>query len=139
MAIITLAFVGLVVIGLIVGIKEGVVDRKSSESRYLQSLAHSSLIAEKTSPPPSSLLPSNMSATSVLLDDTSIAAAVTLNGDRNLFFQDHTGAIRQVTRDASKSIWVELGSPVPSGAKLHTPLAIVYSVVGGKDDVSGPH
>lgn len=35
MTMIIVAFVGLVVIGLIVGIKEGVGDRKSSESRYL--------------------------------------------------------------------------------------------------------
>lgn len=71
-----------------------------------------------------------------MLNDTSIAAAITLNGDRNLFFQDHTGAIRQATREASRGTWIELGSPVPSGARLHTPLAIVYSTVDGKDEVS---
>lgn len=71
-----------------------------------------------------------------MLNDTSIAAAITLNGDRNLFFQDHTGAIRHVTREASRGTWIVLGSPVPSGARLHTPLAIVYSNVDGKDEVS---
>lgn len=78
----------------------------------------------------------------VLLNDTSIAAIVTENGDRHIFFQDYVGAIRHALRPASSNTWATAHLPIPlkaNVAKMHTPLAVIpygdsvsinYSLIG---------
>lgn len=63
-----------------------------------------------------------------LLNDTSIAAIVTENGDRHIFFQDCVGAIRHALRRASSNTWATADLPIPlksKVAKMHTPLAVI--------------
>lgn len=64
---------------------------------------------------------------SILLNDTSIAATSAPNGNRHLFFQDYAGAIRHMIQykntELAKTWTMSLTSPLPSGAKLYTPLA----------------
>lgn len=64
----------------------------------------------------------------VLLNDTSIAAIVTENGDRHIFFQDYFGAIRHALRRASSNTWATTNLPIPmkaNVAKMQTPLAVI--------------
>ena len=77
-------------------------------------------------------------AVQFILNDTSLAALVLPNGDRQLFFQDSTGHIRRTGRTASNSQWstspwlnTSTGPydnvPVPIKPKDHSPLALGIS------------
>lgn len=59
-----------------------------------------------------------------LLNNTSIATDSDRMGNHHVFFQDSTGAVRHATRLIESNDWtIDTVSPVPSGAKMHTPLA----------------
>ena len=60
-----------------------------------------------------------------ILNDTSIAAITEQNGDRRLFFQDPSGAIRQAVYSASAKRWInDLGPSVIRNAKYLSPLSV---------------
>ena len=60
-----------------------------------------------------------------ILNDTSLAALVFTNSDRQLFFQDNTGLIRSAIRTAADNHW-SMGPniSVSSNVKKYTPLAV---------------
>lgn len=61
----------------------------------------------------------------MILNDTSLAAAVLANGDRQLYFQDTTGSLRRVTRTTSSNQWITNPGPIiSSGTRDNTPLAV---------------
>ncbi|KAL8792432.1 MAG: hypothetical protein Q9195_004965 [Heterodermia aff. obscurata] len=63
-----------------------------------------------------------------ILDDTAMAALALPNGDRRLFFQDLSGAIRQAFYSAASRQWrADVQHIVASNAKNHTPIAVVTS------------
>ena len=59
-----------------------------------------------------------------ILNGTSIAAISLTSKDRYLFFQDHTGDVRQAARTASKAQWATTSYIITSDAKMYTPLAV---------------
>ena len=70
----------------------------------------------------------NTSTTQNILNETSLAAAILVNGDRKLYFQDDSGLIRYAVRTASTNQWdtsphLNISSSGAS-AKYHTPLAV---------------
>lgn len=83
----------------------------------------------------------------VLLNDTSIAAIVTENGDRHIFFQDYVGAICHALRRASSNTWATFDLSISlkaNVAKMHTPLAVIpfgdsisknYSLIGFDNNI----
>ena len=61
-----------------------------------------------------------------ILNDTSIAALGLPNGNRQLFFQDLSGAIRQAIYSINSRGWrADVEYVVASDAKKNTPLAVV--------------
>lgn len=60
-----------------------------------------------------------------ILNDTSLAALIHTNGDRQLFFQDNTGLIRNAIRTSTDTQWI-MGPDinVSSNVKKYTPLAV---------------
>lgn len=62
-----------------------------------------------------------------ILDDTSLAALIHTSGDRQLFFQDNTGLIRNAIRTSEDTQW-SMGPDisVSSNVKKHTPLAVNF-------------
>ena len=74
---------------------------------------------------PTPRISTNVSTAQTILNDTSLAAVILANGDRQLYFQDNTGLIRYAVRTASTNQWDT--SPhlsFNSSAKNHTPLAV---------------
>lgn len=50
-------------------------------------------------------------------------------GNQHVFFQDSTGAVRHAIRLIQSNDWtIDKISPVPSGAKMHTPLAALIFI-----------
>ena len=91
-----------------------------------------SFSSSSSSPTPTpSLTRSSSSTTSTplltnerILDDTSIAAVNLSNGNRRLFFQDHSGDIRQASYTSSSKNWrAEIEPVVASDAKNYTPIS----------------
>ena len=83
-----------------------------------------------------------MPAAEYILNDTSLAALILSNGDRQLFFQDITGLIRRAVRTVSNGQWntspslnistdPSEGVPAP---KNNTPLTCTVS-----EDEYGPN
>ena len=67
-----------------------------------------------------------------VVNDSSLAAVITSDGVRHVFFQDTNGTIRQATRAvSSSSIW---GSPlnvaVASDARRYTPMSAIVRTYG---------
>lgn len=63
-----------------------------------------------------------------IVDDTSIAVLTLPNGDRHLFFQEHSGLIRQAYYSSTSREWrADSSNVVAANAKNHTPLAAVHS------------
>ena len=63
----------------------------------------------------------------VILKDTSLAALILTNGDRQLFYQDNTGSFRRVARSASTNQWGTSTLLDPGCyAKALTPLAVTF-------------
>lgn len=64
-----------------------------------------------------------------LLNNTSIATDSDSMGNQHVFFQDSTGAVRHAIRLIQSNDWtIDEISPVPSGAKMHTPLtALIFT------------
>ena len=61
-----------------------------------------------------------------IINDTSIAAVTLSNGDRRLFFQDLSGAIRQAFYSPATRVWrADINYVVASDARNHTPIAVV--------------
>ena len=57
-----------------------------------------------------------------------MAALALPNGDRRVFFQDHSGVIRQAFYSAASRQWrADVKYIVASNAKNHTPIAVVAS------------
>ena len=124
----------LVVTGLGLGLGLGLTQGKSNHP--LEPLT--TLRPQTTSyvPTSSSLYSSRASETPLpvlkqrILDDTSIGAVALPNGNRWLFFQDITGAIRHATFSAKAGVWQSsIKLEIISDAKNHTPLAVtnIYS------------
>ena len=59
-----------------------------------------------------------------ILNGTSLATISLYTKDRYLFFQDHSGIIRQAVRKDSNNEWTTISSIVASDAKNYTPLAV---------------
>lgn len=58
------------------------------------------------------------------MNDTSLTALISANGDRYLFFQDSEGSIRQTIHTANASQWIVDPNPVSnSDARTLTPMA----------------
>lgn len=86
------------------------------------------VLAQFHSPP----APSNSKITPQnILNDTSLAALMLSNGDRQLFFQDNTGLIRRALRSVSNGQWItspnlnasaNASSEINSNPKKYTPL-----------------
>lgn len=84
------------------------------------------LTPSSTSTALSKSTPTASSTPSKILNDTSIAAHHRPNGDRHLFFQDNTGAVRQAMYSKSLNQWIRtLDLVVTLDAKNHSPLAAV--------------
>ena len=58
-----------------------------------------------------------------IINTTSLAALTLKNGDRRLFFQDTSGAIKESTYTVSTGQWMtSVNNIVATNAKIHTPL-----------------
>lgn len=69
--------------------------------------------------------PVNSSLTQQIIDDSSLAATLTTNGDRHLFFQAPHGAIRRMIFTANEDQWIADPNPIAiSDAKMLTPIAV---------------
>lgn len=74
-----------------------------------------------------------------ILDDTSLAALALPNGDRRLFFQDLSGAIRQAFYSAASKQWrADVKHVAASNARNHTPIAVVESPTMSENSTNGP-
>lgn len=86
--------------------------------------------------------PNTTSIAQYILNDTSLAALVLPNGDRQLYFQDSSGSIRRAIRSASENQWtispsLDLNSYLDylSNPRNYTPLsATVYNAIEVADD-----
>ena len=59
-----------------------------------------------------------------MMDNTSIAAATLPNGDRNVFFQENSGAVRRTLYSIEENVWqAPVSMRIASDAKNNTPLA----------------
>ncbi|KAL8722590.1 MAG: hypothetical protein Q9225_000946 [Loekoesia sp. 1 TL-2023] len=88
-----------------------------------------------TSPTTSRQPPPTVLTGREILNDTSLAAIALANGDRRLFFQDHSGAIRQGYYSASTRTWrSDLSYVVAPNAKNNTPIAAVDDPLEEEDD-----
>ena len=62
-----------------------------------------------------------------IINDTSLAATILANGDRNLFFQDPQGVIRRVSRAASATQWILDTVRISiEDARNFTPMAVSF-------------
>ncbi|MCJ1384309.1 hypothetical protein MMC17_007425 [Xylographa soralifera] len=79
-------------------------------------------------------MPTNISNSSSLssdahniLDDTSFAATATADGNYHTFFQEISGAIRQIIHVYATGAWsVDATNVVATNAKLHSPMSTIY-------------
>ncbi len=73
--------------------------------------------------------PNQTATAQYILNDTSLAALALASGERQLYFQDNTGLIRQAVRGASSNEW-GTGALLKfsSSIKNHTPLAVAAVV-----------
>lgn len=116
-------------IALAVGIKLGDVNKSPKASLVFPDWSFPPLLNAyqiSLAPPP---VPPVVSASPVLLNNTSIASCILSNGDRHFFFQDYNNTIRHAIRLASSNQWItKLPRPIVDAdadeAKSHSPLTV---------------
>ena len=107
-----------------VGVGVGTWHRRSHSPHVSSSISNYTPISNNTRP---ILNHTSQVTLGPTLNDTSFAALAADNGDRYLFFQDHTGLIRQAIRTQSDGQWITREDfNVSSNAKSHTPLAAIF-------------
>ena len=76
-------------------------------------------------------------ASSSILNDSSLAAIISTNKDRHLFFQGPQSVIRRMIYSANLSQWIVDPDPIPiSNAKNLTPLAVSRYLEDGVEEVT---
>ena len=91
----------------------------------MRNLYRSDIIMTHLTSPPVPQNHSIISASQVILNDTSLAALFLANGDRHLFFQDNAALIQRVVRTASNNRWSTSKNQnlsLSSNPKYYTPL-----------------
>ena len=92
---------------------------------------------------PASLTISSPSTTSTptlksgILNDTSLAAVTSPDGNRHVFFQDFKGSLRHTVFDQAANSWTNEPDNITtsSAPRLHTPLAAISIKFGGSGEI----
>ena len=84
--------------------------------------------------------PFNNSVMQTIFNDTSLAAASLLNGDRHVFFQGADGSLRRIVRTAATSQWILDKTPVViSDARYLTPMTVYIQGASAEVQVGVGH
>lgn len=64
------------------------------------------------------------------MDNTSIAATTLSNGNRHVYFQENTGALRRAIFSSQAGVWQPFAdvAQIASRPENKTPLAVVHSI-----------
>ncbi|KAL8786731.1 MAG: hypothetical protein Q9195_008106 [Heterodermia aff. obscurata] len=110
MTIIVTAIIAALLVGTAVGVGVGVGLKKQRSGNDSSTIVMSTV---------------TRTASTSILDDTSVAALTFSDGDTHLFFQDLSGIIRQASYNGTLREWrADIGDVVASDAKNHTPIAV---------------
>ena len=124
------------VVAIALGVGLGIGLKRDPASSPSDSTASSPLV----SPLPTISSPSATSTPTLkhgILNDTSLAAVTSLDGNRHVIFQDFNGSLRHTVYDQAPSSWINEADFVSAGSipRNNTPLAAININGGGSGEI----